>query len=97
MLEALNGAWDDETGFLGLLRTGESSQAAGDEFLALLRSVNIGEGERLHPDFIRLTWFAPLFVEWQIDRAVDRGVDRKRVALLSDQLRELLMEILGTP
>jgi hypothetical protein len=97
ILEALDSAWDDESGFLGMLRAGRFAESAGEELLVLLESIEIQEGERLHPDFVRLVWFAPLFAEWQIDRAAERGADRQAVQRISDLLRERLMEILGTP
>lgn len=97
VLEALDGAWGEESGYLGMLRYGRFSEEAGEKLLALLDSIEVGEGERLHPDFVRLVWFAPLFAEWQTERAVERGADQEKVALVADRLRERLMEILGTP
>lgn len=97
VLEALDGVWDGELGFLGMLRAGVFSESAGEEFLALLQSIEIQGGERLHADFVRLTWFAPLFSEWQIERVVERGAERKIVERIANMIRERLMELLGTP
>lgn len=97
VLEALDLAWDDESGFLGLLRSGKFSSSLAEEYLGILNSVDIQEGEELHPDFVRLTWFTPLFMEWQIDRAVERGANKQELTNAADQIRERLMEIFGTP
>ncbi|MFD7500381.1 hypothetical protein [Streptomyces sp. NPDC059850] len=96
-LEALDFAWDDESGFLGLLRSGQFSSSLAEEYLGVLNSVEIPEGEELHPDFVRLTWFTPLFMEWQIDRAVERGANKQELVDAIDRIRERIMEILGTP
>ena len=97
ILEALDRAWDQDEGFLGMLRSGRFSESAGDQYLNLLSSIEIQEGERLHPDFVRLIWFAPIFIEWQTERAVERGADKKQVRRLANLVRERVMELLGTP
>lgn len=97
VLEALDGVWDADTGFLGMLRARRFSKSAGERFLTLLQSIEISEGERLHSDFVRLLWFAPLFTEWQIDRAVEMGADRRDVERISNLIQTRVMEIFGTP
>lgn len=97
VLEALDLAWDQDEGFLGLLRAGRFSKPAGDEYVELLQSIEIREGEQLHPDFVRLVWFAPIFIEWQMEQAVERGADKQYVEQVSDSVRERIMELLGTP
>ncbi|MDN3265776.1 hypothetical protein QWJ26_39475 [Streptomyces sp. CSDS2] len=97
VLEALDLAWDPEVGPLGKLRAGEYDAELAERYVELLNSVEVAEGESLHQDFVRLVWFAPLFMEWQIERAVKRGADRHKVSDFSDRVRERVMEILGTP
>ncbi|MEU1664514.1 hypothetical protein ABZ547_13025 [Streptomyces sparsogenes] len=97
ILEALDSAWDDESGFLGLLRSGQFSSSLADEYLTLLDSVEIAEGEALNQDFVRLVWFTPIFMEWQIERAVERGANKRELTGATDRIRERIMEILGTP
>jgi hypothetical protein len=97
VLEALDLAWDQDEGFLGRLRGGRFSEPEGRAYLRLLESVEIGEGERLHPDFVRLVWFVPIFIEWNSGLAVERGADKLLVQKISDAIRERLMVLLGTP
>jgi hypothetical protein len=97
VLEALDNAWADETGFLGMLRNGQFSESAGEELLGLLESIEVPLGERLHSDFVRLVWFAPMFAEWQLDRVAARGGNRQAAQRISDRIRELIMRILGVP
>ncbi|NEY35354.1 hypothetical protein GTU99_24805 [Streptomyces sp. PRKS01-65] len=96
-MEALDLAWDPEQGPLGKLRQGEFDADLADRYITLLNSVEITEGEHLHQDFVRLLWFAPLFTEWQIERAVKGGADQQEVSNFCDLVRERVMEILGTP
>ncbi|MEU0740646.1 hypothetical protein, partial [Streptomyces sp. NPDC006134] len=97
VLEALDLAWDPERGALGKLRQGEFDAELADRYVDLLSSIEITEGEPIHQDFVRLLWFAPLFAEWQIERAVKHGADQQKVSNFCDLVRESVMEILGTP
>lgn len=97
VLEALDLAWDPDEGFLGKLRDGEFSEELGDSYLALLESIEIGEGESLHPDFVRLVWFAPMFMEWQRERAIERGADERAVDRVTNRVTDRVLELLGTP
>jgi len=97
MLEALDRAWDPEAGPLGLLREGIYDAQLADAYLALLDSIEIGEGERLHADFVKLVWFAPIFTEWQIERAAKRGADRNDVVNFGGRVCSRVMHILGMP
>ncbi|MGN2638315.1 hypothetical protein ACTD5D_19395 [Nocardia takedensis] len=97
VLEALDTAWDPERGFLGNLRDGRFVPELGDAYLELLGSIDIPEGQRLHPDFVRMLWFAPQFSEWQIKRVVDRGADRVQVSKYSNLIWNAVTELLGAP
>jgi hypothetical protein len=97
VLEALDLAWDSERGFLGRLRKGHFSEGLGEEYLDLLGRIEIDEGEQLHPDFVRLVWFAPLSAEWQTRTVVELGADLRAVARIADLIRERVMELLGVP
>ncbi|WKX70644.1 hypothetical protein [Streptomyces sp. XD-27] len=97
VLEALDLAWDDESGFLGLLRAGNFSQSLAEDYLSLLNSIEIDEGEAFHQDFVRLIWFAPIFMEWQVERTREAGADERGLTNAVDRIRERIMELLGTP
>ena len=97
VLEALDLAWDQDEGFLGMLRTGRFSQLAGEQYLELLTSIEIEEGVHLHPEFVRLVWFVPIFLEWNEERAVERGADKVLVGQFVNLVRERIIELLGAP
>jgi hypothetical protein len=96
-LEALDLAWDDETGFLGILRSGRFDSELASKYLLLLNSIDIEEGEALNSDFVRLVWFVPIFMEWQVERVLERGAERVELIRWTDRIRERVMEILGVP
>lgn len=95
VLEALDTAWDPERGYLGNLRDGRFVPELGDAYLELLQTIEIPERERLHPDFVRLLWFAPRFSEWQTQRTVDRGADRVELSKYSNLIWNAIIELLG--
>ncbi|MFK4088640.1 hypothetical protein ACI2LF_31290 [Kribbella sp. NPDC020789] len=97
VLEALDLAWDPDEGFLGRLRSGDFSEELGNEYVALLQSIEIDSGERIDPDFVRLVWFAPLFAEWQRAHAIERGADVAMLDRVINLIRERLLVILGSP
>jgi hypothetical protein len=97
VLTALDEAWDPDLGFLGRLRERVFDPALGEAYLTLLRSIEIEGQETIKAEFVRLLWFAPLFIEWQIERVVSAGGDEAQVRHVSDAIRERVMEILGTP
>uniref|UniRef100_A0AAU2VT15 Uncharacterized protein n=1 Tax=Streptomyces sp. NBC_00008 TaxID=2903610 RepID=A0AAU2VT15_9ACTN len=95
--ESLDLAWDPDEGVLGKLRSAIFDAELAATYVALLNSIEIPEGEPLHADFVRLIWFAPIFTEWQIDEVVKQGAERQAVVKFGDQVRERVMELLGTP
>ncbi|MFF7020915.1 hypothetical protein ACFY97_07840 [Streptomyces klenkii] len=97
VLEALDFAWDADSGVLGKLRSGVYDAELGAKYIELLEGIEIADGESLHPDFVRLVWFAPLFSEWQLERVAENGGDQSEAHGFADLVRERLMGILGVP
>lgn len=97
VLEALDLAWDRDEGFLGRLRMRDFSEKLGNAYVELLQGIEIPEGERLHPDFVRLVWFVPLFTEWQREGAIDQGADAAALDRIINLIRERVLVILGSP
>lgn len=102
-LAALNEQLDSEWlegGFLYKLRECEFDAAGYARFEALLgkaKQTDSGSSETIDRDFVRLMWFVPQFVEWQVERVLERGGDPKAVHGASSRIRELVGEILGEP
>ncbi|MER5386938.1 hypothetical protein ABT040_43025 [Streptomyces sp. NPDC002688] len=96
LLELLDAAWDDESGFLGKLRSGQFDPEAGEAYVTLLSRIP-QPGEVIESRLVQLIWFAPMFIEWQMERATD-GVDEVRqLTRLATQVQEAVANVLGTP
>lgn len=96
VLTALDEAWDDETGFLGKLRDGHFDPTAGEDFVRLLSTIP-PPMETIDAELVRLIWFAPTFIDWQIDRAAEGEVEAARLRRVQDQVHEEVVRILGMP
>ncbi|MFG3093362.1 hypothetical protein [Streptomyces sp. NPDC048202] len=92
VLALLDEAWDDEVGFLGKLRAGEFDAEAGAAYVALFARIP-PVGETVDSRLVQLIWFAPMFIEWQSERA-GGGAELRRI---STQVQEAVAEILGMP
>ncbi|WP_436992136.1 hypothetical protein [Streptomyces sp. enrichment culture] len=96
LLELLDEAWDDESGFLGKLRSGEFDPDAGEAYAALLSRIP-PVGETVSSDLVRLIWFAPMFIEWQVERAARSEEEARQLNRIATQVHEAVSEILGIP
>ncbi|GAU65974.1 hypothetical protein SSP35_02_03430 [Streptomyces sp. NBRC 110611] len=96
LMHALDEAWDPDTGFLGKLRDGIFDRAAGAEYVQLLGRVAPFDG-MVDSELVRLIWFAPMFTEWQIDRAARTEEEKLELSRISDRIQEKVMEIIGVP
>lgn len=100
LLAALDEAWDDEYGFLGRLRAGIFDEVLGNAYVELLRSVSVvfsSDSDVMNAELVKLIWFAPQFIEWQIDRATNGEVERARLQRIADKVFEIVSEFLGVP
>lgn len=95
LISDLEAEYDQEEGFLGLLRSGHFDTLARDRFLSLLNSIETGRGEVINRRLVALLWYMPLFLQWQ-DRRLD---EEEKVALqqVTDQVTNRLEHILGVP
>lgn len=96
ILVALDEAWDDETGFLGNLREDHFDPAAGEAYVRLLSTVPSAE-DTVSVQLVRLIWFAPTFIDWQVDRAAKGEAETARLRRIQDQVHEEVVRILGLP
>ncbi|GAA1187569.1 hypothetical protein F4556_005667 [Kitasatospora gansuensis] len=96
LLELLDAAWDDETGFLGKLRSGQFDPAAGEAYVSLLSRIP-EPGEMIDSRLVQLIWFAPLFMEWQTERAAESEEESRQLTRIATQVQEAIEGILGVP
>ncbi len=100
LLTSLDEAWDEGTGFLGKLRAGVFDEGLGNAYVELLRRVPAvftpGQ-EAMSAELVKLIWFSPQFIEWQIERATNGEAERARLQRIADKVYEAVSEVLGIP
>ncbi|MFG2816301.1 hypothetical protein [Streptomyces sp. NPDC048410] len=96
LLDRLDEAWDGESGFLGKLRSGEFDPDAGEAYVALLSRIP-PIGETVEARLVQLIWFAPMFIEWQLERAAKNEGELKQLTRIATQVHEAVSDILGIP
>lgn len=96
LLTALDEAWDEDSGFLGKLRAGIFDETGGRVYVALLRSIPPISGT-VDSELVKLIWFAPQFITWQIERAAKGEVEAARLQRIADQVHEAVADVLGIP
>lgn len=93
--EELTQSWDWQYGFLGKLRQGIFDQRLFDDFLALLRSIQIHE-DTIPTKVVSLLWFIPLVMDWQGER-VEAVISKNDYGNVISAVVTELERILGIP
>lgn len=96
-IRALGEQWDIPDGFFYRLRQGDYDPRGTVVVESILRSLAIDEDMLLPRRFVSLTWWIPMFMEWQIERVREAGGDAEAVRAGSVRLRNVLEEVLGVP
>jgi hypothetical protein len=89
--------WDLPDGFFYRLRQGDYDPHGAKKVEQTLKSFVVNDETLLPRRLVSLTWWIPLFMEWQRDRVKDAGGDN--AALDGDimRLRSMLDSVLGVP
>lgn len=95
-IQALEAAWDTD-GFLGMVRSGCYVGAEGEEFLHLLRSIELPPDACMPSRFVALLWYLPSFLEWQKPRIAEKGGDVQSYARFVTEVHNHLEGLLGVP
>jgi hypothetical protein len=96
-LRDLEAFWELPNGFFYRLRQGDYDPEAADGVIRVLQSLSVGEDELLARRFVSLTWFIPLFMEWQVERVKEQGGDTTALRRHIEQLTNVVSELLGMP
>lgn len=95
LISDLEAEYDQEEGFLGLLRSGHFDSLARDRFLRLLQSIDLGTSGSIDRHVVALLWYVPLFMQWQ-ERQLDAD-ERKALQAATNRVTSELERILGVP
>lgn len=97
LVDRLDMEWDQDTGFLGQLRTGVLDRQAYERFIALVRSVKL-KGATMDRRLVKVLWFIPLYMEWQTDRLQrTSGVSAIEYSRYQTPVLDVLYRVLGLP
>jgi hypothetical protein len=95
LISDLEAEYDQDYGFLGLLRAGHFDSLARDRFFRLLDSIDLGSGGSIDRRVVALLWFIPLLMQWQEDR-FDTD-ERQALEAATNRATSALERILGVP
>jgi len=95
LITELEREYDQDEGFLGLLRNGHFNSSARDRFVRLLQSIDIGTGGSVDRRVVALLWYVPLFMQWQ-ERRLDAD-EREALQSAANRVTSELERILGVP
>ena len=96
LIRRLEAAWDIG-GFLHAVRSGKFDESAAGDFLELLRSISIADGELVPKRLISLTWMLAVFLEWQTKSIGEVSGDTSRYENFVNEVQTTLEEVLGVP
>ncbi|HET9671385.1 MAG TPA: hypothetical protein VFQ40_00880 [Actinomycetota bacterium] len=91
--EVLSSAWALPDGALYRLRQGELDVARIDELIRFLRTIAIPHEATIPKRLVSLLWMLPDFMEWQVDRVIERGGSgalRTRAQLVRNEVERIL-------
>ena len=96
LAQRLADEYDRESGFLGLLRSGQYDQARADRFLATWQKIDLGrDDDTVDRELVKTLWFRPIFIGSQLDRL--NPDDRRLAKNLLNQVQSVLENKVGVP
>jgi hypothetical protein len=96
-IEVLSSYWTLPDGALYRLRQGELDVAGIDDLILFLRTISIPDEAKIPKRFASLLWMLPTFMEWQIDRVIERGGSADALRTRAQLVYSEIERILGIP
>lgn len=96
IVDRLDEEWDRD-GFLGKLRQGKFNPKEGDEFLDLLKQIDLSELNSVPKRFLSLIWYLPIFLTWQVDRVKGVSLNGEKYERFITEVQNALERSLGVP
>ena len=95
VVAAIDECWS-ESGFLYRVRAGAFDEKSGEEFLEMLRSMDLERETSVPVRLVKQLWFLPLFLEWQKERVEELG-SGPAFKRFRNQLFSVLEDVVGFP
>ena len=96
-LVLLTSEWELQEGFLGKLRLGEFDRAGLERLIKLLESLEVDSNTLLDRRLVALTWFIPVFMQWQKPHLAEKGENLETIDFAIQRVLSALYRILGVP
>jgi hypothetical protein len=89
--------WELDFGFFGKLREGEFDLEASERLIQILESIEVSQANEIDRNFVRSVWFAPIFLEWQIQGYKEDEVMYSKIDKSLNKILTELYRLLGIP
>lgn len=96
-IQVLEAEWSKPEGFLGRVREGVFDPLEGANFASKLDSIKLPRDASIDRRLVSLTWYIPMFLDWQKRRVVEKGGDALAFEQFINHVRAIVEEILGVP
>lgn len=96
-IKDLENEWELETGFFGKLRLGSFDPIGLDRVVRIIKSIELKNASMIDRRLVSLTWYIPLFMNWQRERFLQNNAELDKLDHAINQLTSLLEAILGVP
>lgn len=96
-IRSLEVEWSKPDGFLGRVREGVFDPRQGAVFVSKLESIRLPENAPIDRRLVSLTWYIPMFLDWQKRRIVEKGGDALAFEQFVNRVRATVEGILGVP
>ncbi len=96
IIEQLDAEWDAD-GFFDRVRNGDYDDTRAKDILKMLRAINLEKDDLLPKRLVTLLWYLPSFLEWQVERVVEKGGNKSAYERFITDVLNTLEEVLGTP
>jgi hypothetical protein len=89
--------WDFDTGFFGRLRQGWFDRGSLSRLIRVLEVIDLRDNSTVSRRVVSLLWYMPLFMVWQRERVQEAGADGPELDKATNQVQQLVEQILGIP
>jgi hypothetical protein len=96
LIARIQSEWEPEVGFFWKIRQGDFQKAEFDRALASIAAVPAAQ-EVMPGRLVRLLWYAPIFMTWQVDRVREVGGDAAEYARATNKMLAEIERILEVP
>jgi len=93
----LGSFWEPDDGVFWQLRQGNFIEPEMKRFVAWLGRFEVEDDAALPRRLVSLLWYAPLFMQWQIERVREAGGDVPAYSTAIMEVSNELERILGVP